>query len=102
MHYKQIISIKFGELLYNAMWFSTLRESISAFVDKTQENVAGVVELKLYKGNIMVKSISSPYSLYSTKTASFDEDDEFSHMDAEGFINLYGLQTKIKAKMEGK
>ena len=102
MHYKQIISIKFGELLYNAMWFSTLRESISAFVDKTQENVAGKVELKLYKGNIMVKSISSPYSLYSTKTASFDEDDEFSHMDAEGFINLYGLPTKIKAKMEGK
>ena len=102
MHYKQIISIKFGELLYNAMWFSTLRESISAFVDKTQENVAGVVKLKLYKGNIMVKSISSPYSLYSTKTASFDEDDEFSHMDAEGFINLYGLPTKIKAKMEGK
>ena len=102
MHYKELVSIKFGELLYNAMWFSTLREALSAFVDKTQENVTGEVKLKLYKGNIMVVAVSSPYSLYSTKTASFDEDKEFNQMDAQGFINLYSLQTVIKSKMEGK
>lgn len=101
-HYKQLIAIKFGELMYDAKWFTTLRESLSAFVDKTQENVTGEVKLKLYKGNITVSSITSPYTLYSVKTASFDEDNEYNQMDAEGFINLYALPTKIKAKMEGK
>ena len=101
-HYKQLIAIKFGELMYDAKWFTTLRESLSAFVDRTQENVTGEVKLKLYKGNITVSSITSPYTLYSVKTASFDEDNEYNQMDAEGFINLYALPTKIKAKMEGK
>lgn len=97
-HYKQIIAIKFGELMYDAKWFSTLRESLSAFVDKTQEYVTGEVKLKLYKGNIIFVSVSSKYTLYSVQTASFDEDNEYNQMDAEGFINLYSLPTKISAK----
>lgn len=99
-HYKQGIADKFGELLYNANWFSPLREALSAFVDKTQENVTGEVKLKLYKGNIINAGITSPYSLYSEKTASFGEDDDFNQEDAEGFINLYGLPTKIRAKIK--
>lgn len=98
-HYKQSVADKFGELLYEAKWFSPLREALSAFVDKTQETVTGEVKLKLYKGNIIVSSISSPYSLYSEQTASFGEDDDYNQEDAEGFINLYGLSTKIRAKM---
>ena len=97
-HYKQSISNKFGELLYDAKWFTPLREALSSFVDKTQENVTGEVKLKLYKGNIIVSSISSPYSLYSEQTASFGEDDDFNQEDSKGFINLYGLSTKIRAK----
>lgn len=97
-HYKQGVADKFGELLYNAQWFSTLREALSAFVDKTQETVTGTVKLKLYKGNIINAGISSPYSLYSEQTASFGEDDDYNQEDAEGFINLYGLPTKVKAK----
>lgn len=97
-HYKQGIADKFGELLYNAQWFSTLREALSAFIDKTQETVTGTVKLKLYKGNIINAGISSPYSLYSQQTASFGEDDDYNQEDAEGFINLYGLPTKVKAK----
>lgn len=98
-HYKQGVSDKFGELLYNAQWFTPLREALSAFVDKTQENVTGTVKLKLYKGNIINAGISSPYSLYSEQTASFGEDDDYNQEDAQGFINLYGLPTQVRAKM---
>ena len=98
-HYKQSVADKFGELLYNAGWFSPLREALSAFVDKTQENVTGEVGLKLYKGNIISNGISSPYSLYSEKMASFGEDDDFDQEDSKGFINLYGLPTKVRSKM---
>lgn len=98
MHYKQGVSEKFGELLYNACWFTPLREALSAFIDKTQENVTGKVKLKLYKGNIINAGVNSPYSLYSKKIASFDEEEEYNHEDSKGFINLYGLPTKIRAK----
>ena len=97
-HYKQSISDKFGELLYNAQWFTPLREALSAFVDKTQETVTGTVKLKLYKGNIINSGVTSPYSLYSEQTASFGEDDDYNQEDAQGFINLYGLPIKVKAK----
>ena len=66
----------------------------------TSKNGNGEVKLKLYKGNIIKSSMTSPYSLYSEKTASFGEDDDFNQEDAKGFINLYGLPTRVKAKME--
>ncbi|MCX4302637.1 MAG: argininosuccinate synthase [Clostridia bacterium] len=102
MHYKEQVASKFGELLYEAKWFTPLREALSAFIDKTQETVTGTVKLKLYKGNIINAGMTSEYSLYSEKTASFGEDDDFNQEDAKGFINLYGLPTKVKAKMKGE
>ena len=102
MHFKQIISNKLGEILYDAKWYTTLREALCAFVDKTQETVTGKVGLKLYKGNIIPNGLESKYSLYSVKTASFNEDNEYNQKDAKGYINLYGLPIKIKARMEGK
>lgn len=102
MHYKQGISAKMGEILYDAKWYTPLREALEAFVDKTQENVTGKVGLKLYKGNIIPNGLESPYSLYSVQTASFGEDDDYDQKDSAGFINLYALPTKIKAKMEKK
>ena len=102
MHFKQGVAAKMGEILYNAQWYTPLREAIQAFVDKTQETVTGKVGLKLYKGNIIPNGLESPYSLYSVKTASFDEDDEYDQKDSAGFINLYALPTKIRAKMEKK
>lgn len=98
LHFKQGISNKFGELLYNACWYTPLREALSSFVEKTQENVTGKVKLKLYKGNIINAGITSPYSLYSKQIASFDDEDEYNHEDSQGFINLYGLPTKVRAK----
>ncbi len=101
-HYKQGIANKFGELLYGACWFTPLREALSAFVDKTQETVTGEVKLKLYKGNIINAGITSPYSLYSKQIASFDGEDDYNHEDSKGFINLYGLPIKIRAKQMQK
>lgn len=100
MHFKQIVGNKLGELLYDAKWYTPLKNAINSFVDKTQETVTGKVGLKLYKGNIIPNGLESPYSLYSVQTASFNEDDDYNQKDAAGFINLYGLPTKTIAKMK--
>lgn len=96
-HFKQIVSQKYSELVYDGLWFSKLRESIDAFVDETQENVTGDVKLKLYKGNIMVAGISSPNALYDEGISSFGASDLYDHKDAEGFINVYSLPSKIQS-----
>lgn len=100
MHFKQIVANKLGELLYDAKWYTPLKDAINNFVDKTQETVTGKVGLKLYKGNIIPNGLESPYSLYSVQTASFNEDHDYNQKDAAGFINLYGLPTKTIAKMK--
>jgi len=98
--YKQMLSIKFAELVYSGEWFTPLREALSAFVDCTQETVCGTVKLKLYKGNIIAAGTTSPYSLYNEKIASFTTGDLYDHKDAEGFINLFGLPLKVRALMK--
>ncbi|NLP46203.1 MAG: argininosuccinate synthase [Epulopiscium sp.] len=98
--YKQIVGIKFAELVYNGEWFTPLREALSAFVDSTQETVSGTVQLKLYKGNIISAGTTSPYSLYNENIASFTTGDLYDHKDAEGFINLFGLPLKVRALMK--
>ena len=101
LHEKQRLSITFAELVYNGLWFSPLREALSAFVDKTQERVTGKVRLKLYKGNIIKAGLWSKYSLYSEDIATFGASD-YNQKDAAGFINLYGLPIKVQAIVEGK
>ncbi|MBX7409682.1 argininosuccinate synthase [Clostridium chauvoei] len=99
-HYKQIISLKFADIVYNGQWYTPLRESLSAFVSKTQENVTGEIKLKLYKGNIVNAGMTSPYSLYSEEYATFGEDEVYNQNDSAGFINLFGLPITVKAKMD--
>ena len=101
IHFKQMIAGKFADCVYFGQWFTPLRESLSAFVDKTQETVTGDVKVKLYKGNITPASVTSPFSLYSEEFATFDEDDVYDHFDAEGFINLFGLPLKVRAMLLG-
>ena len=96
-HFKQGVSNKFAELVYNGLWFTPLRESLSAFVDQTQQTVTGEVKLKLYKGNISNVSLTSPYSLYNEEFASFGEDEVYNQADAAGFINLFGLPITVQA-----
>ena len=101
-HFKQHVAIKFGELVYDGLWYTPLREALSAFVDSTQETVTGDVKLKLYKGNIINAGVCSPYSLYSEEIATFGEDDVYDQADSAGFINLFGLPIKVKALMDEK
>ncbi|MBQ3156171.1 MAG: argininosuccinate synthase [Clostridia bacterium] len=97
-HYKELIASKFAELVYDGMWYTPLREALSAFVDSTQEAVNGTVRIKLYKGNCINAGVKSPNSLYLEEIATFgDSKDLYSHKDSEGFINLLGLPMKVKA-----
>ena len=98
-HMKEQLSITYGELVYNGQWFTPLKKALDAFVDSTQETVTGTVKLKLYKGNMINASISSPFSLYSENIATFGESD-YNQKDAEGFINLFGLPVKVQALMK--
>ena len=101
-HYKALVAQKLGEIVYNAQWFSPLTKAILSFVKTTQETVTGDVTLKLYKGNMINAGVTSPYSLYDGEIATFDEDDVYDQADATGFINLYGLPSKVFAKMKAK
>ncbi len=94
---KQEIGNKFAQIVYEGKWFSPLREACQAFLEKSQEQVTGDVKMKLYKGNIIKAGTTSPYSLYDEKIASFTTGDLYDHHDAEGFINLFGLSTKVRA-----
>ena len=98
-HYKKLVAEKYGELVYNGLWFSPLREALDAFVNKTQETVTGDVKLKLYKGNMLNASVTSPFTLYDEQTASFGEDEDYDQFDANGFINLFGLPIAERAKL---
>ena len=99
-HYKEGLAIRYGELVYDGMWFSQLREALAAFVDSTQETVTGEVRLKLYKGNIISAGATSPYSLYSQEFVTFEHDNVYNQADAGGFINLFGLPLKVRALMQ--
>ena len=98
LHYKQNVANAFAELVYDGKWYTPLREALSAFVDSTQEYVTGDVKLKLYKGNIIDAGVTSPYSLYDEEIATFDEDQVYDQNDSAGFINLFGLPIKVRAK----
>ena len=98
--FKQMVGIRYSELVYDGMWFSPLREALDAFVNETQKTVTGVVKLKLYKGNIISAGSKSPYSLYSQEYVTFGEDEVYNQADATGFINLFGLPLKVRALMK--
>ena len=102
MHYKELVACRFAELVYFGQWFTPLRAALSAFVDKTQETVTGDVTLKLYKGNMINAGVTSPYTLYDMEIATFDEDNVYNQADAAGFINLFGLPSKVNALMKQK
>jgi argininosuccinate synthase len=96
-HYKELVSSRYAELVYNGLWFTPLKDALDAFIDKTQETVTGSVRLKLYKGNVISAGRQSPYSLYREDFATFGYASTYSHSDAQGFINLFGLPMKVKA-----
>ncbi|MBP5329134.1 MAG: argininosuccinate synthase, partial [Spirochaetaceae bacterium] len=99
-HFKQQVSLKMSDLIYDGKWFTPLMESCMAFIDRTQETCTGWVNLKLYKGSIRGAGSHSKYSLYNESIASFTTGDLYNHKDAQGFITLFGLPLKVRAMME--
>lgn len=97
MHFKDMLAIKYAELVYNGLWFTPLREALDAFVNATQGPVTGAVRLKLYKGNVIPVGRKSPFSLYREDFATFGEEDVYDQSHAEGFIRLFGLSLKVRA-----
>ena len=97
MDVKKDMGNRMAQIVYEGKWFTPLREAVQAFVESTQKYVTGEVKFKLYKGNIIKAGTTSPYSLYSESLASFTTGDLYYHHDAEGFITLFGLPSKVRA-----
>jgi len=94
-HFQQALSVKYAELVYNGLWFTTLRESLDSFFAESQRHVTGTVGLRLYKGNVTVTRRCSTYSLYNPDLASFNMA-RYNPKDAEGFINLFALPVSAR------
>ncbi|MFI8574852.1 argininosuccinate synthase [Rossellomorea aquimaris] len=101
-HYKPVIEKKMTELIYEGLWFSPLNKALKAFLDQTQVYVNGVVRVKLFKGHAIVEGRKSPNSLYDEKLATYTKADEFDHDAAVGFIQLWGLPTKVSAMVNAE
>ncbi len=89
--FKEVISQKYAQLVYQGLWFTRLRKSLDAFIDKTQEHVTGTIGLKLFRGNILVASRDTEYSLYKMNLATYGDEDAFVRENAEAFIDLYAM-----------
>jgi argininosuccinate synthase len=97
LQFKDMLALKYAELVYNGQWFSPLREAMDAFVDATQGPVTGSVRLKLFKGAVIPAGRKSPFSLYREDFATFGQEDVYDQSDAEGFIRLFGLPLQVRA-----
>jgi len=100
MHFKQLMALKYAEIVYFGLWFTPLREALDAFVDQTQSEVTGTVTLKLYKGNIAFAGRESEFSLYRTDLSSFTMSESYDQKDAEGFIRILGLPARSLARLK--
>ncbi|HEU4963611.1 MAG TPA: argininosuccinate synthase, partial [Bacilli bacterium] len=98
-HYKPMLELKYTELVYNGLWFSPLKKAIDAFIEETQATVSGTVRVKLHKGTYQPVGRKSEQSLYDLDLATYSPDDAFDHQAAKGFIKLWGLPTKVYAKV---
>jgi argininosuccinate synthase len=101
-HFKPVIEKKMTELIYEGLWFSPLNKALKAFLDQTQVYVNGVVRVKLFKGHAIVEGRKSPNSLYDENLATYTKADEFDHDAAVGFIQLWGLPTKVSAMVNAE
>ncbi|HYL31643.1 MAG TPA: argininosuccinate synthase [Stellaceae bacterium] len=101
-HLKDELMPRYAELIYNGFWYSPERTMLQALIDKSQENVAGTVRLKLYKGSARVVGRKSPHSLYSLAHVTFEADQVYDQRDAEGFIKLNALRLRLGARLRPK
>jgi len=102
LHFKELISQRYSELVYNGLWESPLRKALDAFVSQTQKVVTGIVRIKLFKGNCETVGRKSLYSLYEEKLATYTKEDIFDQKASKGFIHIWGLPLVTIAKLRKK
>ncbi len=100
--FKQQIDAQWTFLAYAGLWLDPLREDLEAFINKSQENVTGEVHLKLYKGGLQVVGRSSPMSLYDQNLVNYNIKTGFNQSYSKGFIELWGLQTRMSNVLKRK
>ena len=94
-HFKPLLEQKYAELTYFGLWYSPLKKAIDAFIEATQATVTGTIRVKLHRGNCVVVGRRSAHSLYDWKLATYDKEDAFDHTAAKGFIDIWGLPTRV-------
>ncbi|WP_271401301.1 argininosuccinate synthase [Salinicoccus roseus] len=99
-HFKPVIEQKFAEQVYNGLWFSPLSDSLRKMLKDMQQPVNGEVRVELYKGNVTVTGRRSDNSLYNEKLATYTNEDAFNQDASVGFIEIFGLPTKVKSMLE--
>ena len=93
-HFKEIVSLKYSELVYYGLWYSPLKEARDGFVNSTQKHVTGSIKLKLFKGNCVAVGRKSTHSLYKKELSTYGKEDKFDQRLAEGFIKIWGMPYK--------
>jgi argininosuccinate synthase len=93
-HFKEIVSLKYSELVYYGLWYSPLKEALDSFINSTQRHVTGSVRLKLFKGSCVAIGRKSPHSLYKKELSTYGKEDKFNQKLAEGFIKIWGMPYK--------
>jgi argininosuccinate synthase len=95
-HFKEIVSLKYAELIYDGLWYTPLKQALDSFVDSTQKNATGSIKVKLFKGRCNVTARKSRYSLYKREMATYGKEDQFDQRLAKGFIEIWGLPYRRK------
>ncbi|MCK4262900.1 MAG: argininosuccinate synthase, partial [Dehalococcoidia bacterium] len=100
LRFKTRVASEYADLIYNGLWFTGVRQDLTAYVESTQRYVSGTARLKLFKGNCHVVGRKSPYSLYDYSLATYDKGDAFDQSDSPGFIRIWGLPVRIQARSQ--
>jgi len=100
LRFKQNVAVEYADLIYNGLWFSSLRQDLAAYVNSSQRFVTGTVRLKLFKGHCNIVGRKSPFSLYSFGLATYDKGDQFDRSASPGFIHLWGLPVRTQAQVQ--
>jgi argininosuccinate synthase len=100
LRFKEKVTGEYADLVYNGLWFSSLRRDLAAYVESSQQFVTGTVRVKLFKGNCIVVGRKSPYSLYNLSLATYDKGDLFDQSASPGFIHIWGLPVRTQTQAQ--
>ncbi len=100
LRFKAMVAAKYADLIYNGLWFASMRQDLAAYVASTQRYVTGTIRVKLFKGNYQIVGRKSPYSLYDYNLATYDKGDAFDQSASPGFIHIWGLPVRTQSRVQ--